>query len=113
MTMQIHLKFFASVREALGTSGETIAVPADVATVGALRALLVARGGVWAEALGEGLKVPVVSLSPEDAPAHFGWLAIFAGLDMAASSEWTRKALGWTPTGPGLIADLRAMDYCV
>lgn len=66
-----------------------------------------------AEALGAGLKVPVVSLSPEDAPAHFGWMAIFAGLDMAASSAVTRGALGWSPTGTSLIADLRAMDYGV
>ena len=66
-----------------------------------------------AEALGAGLKIPVVSLTPEEAPGYFGWMAIFAGLDMAASSEWTRKALGWTPEGPGLIEDLRAMDYGV
>jgi molybdopterin synthase sulfur carrier subunit len=52
--MRINLKFFASVREKLGSGGETIDVPADVATVGALRDLLVARGGAWAEALGEG-----------------------------------------------------------
>lgn len=66
-----------------------------------------------AEALGAGLKAPVVSLTPEEAPAYFGWMAIFAGLDMAASSERTRRALGWTPEGPGLIEDLRAMDYRV
>lgn len=66
-----------------------------------------------AEALGAGLKVPVVSLTPDEAPGYFGWMAIFAGLDMAASSEWTRRALGWTPEGPGLIEDLRAMDYGV
>ncbi|HEX8601495.1 MAG TPA: molybdopterin converting factor subunit 1 [Pseudoduganella sp.] len=52
--MRINLKFFASVREKLGTGGETIDVPAGVATVGALRDLLVARGGAWAEALGQG-----------------------------------------------------------
>ncbi|WP_338762257.1 molybdopterin converting factor subunit 1 [Massilia sp. METH4] len=52
--MRINLKFFASVREKLGTSGESLDVPADVPTVGALRTLLVARGGAWAEALGEG-----------------------------------------------------------
>jgi molybdopterin synthase sulfur carrier subunit len=51
--MRIHLKFFASVREKLGSGAETIEVPADVTTVGALRDLLVARGGPWAEALGE------------------------------------------------------------
>ena len=35
-----------------------------------------------AEAIGRGLKAPVVSLSQEEAPAHFGWLAMFAGFDM-------------------------------
>ena len=52
--MNINLRFFASVREALGTSHETMTVPEDVTTVGAVRSLLIARGGVWAEALGEG-----------------------------------------------------------
>jgi nucleoside-diphosphate-sugar epimerase len=59
-----------------------------------------------AEIIGRGLKVPVISLSPEAAPAHFGWLAMFAGMDMPASSAQTRQRLGWRPTGPGLIADL-------
>ncbi len=45
----VQLKFFAGLREALGTSSEALTLPADVATVGALRAHLVARGGVWAE----------------------------------------------------------------
>lgn len=30
---------------------------------------------------------------------------------MTASSAWTRQRLGWEPTGPELIADLKAMDY--
>ena len=64
-----------------------------------------------AEALGRGLKVPVVSIKPEEAEAHFGWLARFAGHDMPASSAFTRQKLNWKPTGPGLIADLDAMDY--
>lgn len=64
-----------------------------------------------ATVIGEGLGVPVVSLSREEATSHFGWLAMFAGLDLLASSELTRKRLGWQPTGPGLIADLKTMDY--
>ncbi len=64
-----------------------------------------------AETIGKGLKVPVVSLSPEEAQAHFGWLSVFAGSDLAASSAKTRKKLGWNPTGPGLIADLVRMRY--
>ncbi len=64
-----------------------------------------------AETIGNGLKIPVVSLDPEKAAGHFGWLAHFAGLDMPASSEWTRKTLHWEPTGPGLIEDLTNMKY--
>ena len=64
-----------------------------------------------AEAIGRGLKVPVVSLSPEEAGPHFGFLAAFAGLDMPASSTLTQERLGWHPTGPGMIADLEQMRY--
>jgi hypothetical protein len=64
-----------------------------------------------AEVIGRGLKMPVVSLSPGDAPAHFGWLAMFAGRDLPASSAITKKRLGWQPTGPGLITDLENMRY--
>jgi len=64
-----------------------------------------------AEVIGSGLKVPVTSISPEEAPAHFGWLAAFAGRDLPASSALTKKRLGWRPTGPGLIADLEQMRY--
>jgi nucleoside-diphosphate-sugar epimerase len=64
-----------------------------------------------AEVVGRGLKVPVVSMTQEEAAAHFGWLAMFVGLDLAASSAQTQKRLGWHPTGPGLIADLEQMRY--
>jgi nucleoside-diphosphate-sugar epimerase len=64
-----------------------------------------------AQAIGRGLKVPVVSLAPEEAAGHFGWLAAFAGLDIPASSAQTRTKLGWNPTGPGLISDLDRMNY--
>ena len=49
--MKITLRFFASVREELGTSQEIVQLPADTNTVGAVRAWLIARGGVWASAL--------------------------------------------------------------
>jgi nucleoside-diphosphate-sugar epimerase len=64
-----------------------------------------------AETVGAGLGVPVASLTTEAAAEHFGWLAMFAGMDMLASSAWTRTSLNWTPTGPDLITDLKAMDY--
>ena len=64
-----------------------------------------------AEALGRGLKVPVVSIKPEETDAHFGWLGRFAGHNMPSSSTLTQQKLNWKPTGPGLIADLDGMDY--
>ncbi len=64
-----------------------------------------------AEAIGRGLKLPVVSKSLEEAGEHFGWLAHFVGFDLPASSALTQERLGWRPTGPGLIADLNAMQY--
>jgi nucleoside-diphosphate-sugar epimerase len=64
-----------------------------------------------AETIGRGLKVPVVSVAPEKAGEHFGWLAGFVGVDLPASSALTQQRMGWKPTGPGLIADLEKMDY--
>jgi nucleoside-diphosphate-sugar epimerase len=65
-----------------------------------------------AEAIGRGLKIPVVSLTPEEAAGHFGWLGFFAGMDMPASSALTQQRLGWRPTQkPGMIDDLDHMNY--
>lgn len=61
--------------------------------------------------IGQYLKVPVVSKSAEEAAAHFGWMARFAGLDMAASSALTQQRLGWQPTHLGLLDDLAQGDY--
>jgi nucleoside-diphosphate-sugar epimerase len=59
-----------------------------------------------AEAIGAGLGLPVVSLAPEQAPEHFGWMAWPITGDAAASSAQTRVRWGWEPTGPTLLADL-------
>lgn len=64
-----------------------------------------------AEALGKGLKVPVISIEPEEAEGQFGTFGHFVMLDMPASSAWTRKTLNWQPNGPGLIEDLTNMSY--
>ncbi len=64
-----------------------------------------------AEAHGRGLKVPVISIKPEEAEAHFGWLAVFAKADMPSSSALTQQKLNWKPAGPDLITDLDNMDY--
>ena len=62
-----------------------------------------------AGAIGRRLKLQVRSITPQEAPAFFGWLAVFAGLDIPASSALTRTKLGWHPVGPGLIADLEQL----
>jgi nucleoside-diphosphate-sugar epimerase len=62
-----------------------------------------------AETIGRRLKLPVKSVSTEEAGRYFGWLARLAARDMPASSELTQKKLGWRPTGPGLIADLERL----
>ena len=64
-----------------------------------------------AEAIGRGLKVPVVAVPAEEAVQHFGFLGNFAGLDMPASSALTQERSGWQPSGPGLISDLDAMNF--
>jgi nucleoside-diphosphate-sugar epimerase len=62
-----------------------------------------------AETIGRRLKLPVKSITPDEAGGYFGWLAHLAARDMPASSELTQKKLGWRPTGPGLIADLERL----
>src|SRR5438477_2824291 len=64
-----------------------------------------------AEVIGRQLNVPVVSKSREEAADHFGWIALFFGIDGPASSAQKRERLGWRPVQPGLIADLSAEHY--
>lgn len=63
-----------------------------------------------ARVLGERLDLPVISIAAADAPDYFGWLAAFAAMDLPASSEWTRRTLGWETTGPGLLDDLERLE---
>ena len=64
-----------------------------------------------AEVIGRHLSIPVVAVSPEDAPVHFAWMAGFLAIDSPASSAMTRDLLGWHPTHPGLIDDLDKGHY--
>ncbi|GAB2685724.1 SDR family oxidoreductase [Mucilaginibacter koreensis] len=57
------------------------------------------------------LNMQAVSITPEQATEHFGWLAHFAGIDSPASSQWTQLKLGWEPQQPGLIADIDSVAY--
>lgn len=64
-----------------------------------------------AEALGRQLGVPAQLLTPEEAAANYTWLTRFFTADLAASSQATRKALGWLPRQPELLADIDAGLY--
>ncbi len=63
------------------------------------------------EVIGRALNVPVVLITPEEAGDYFGPFAMFAGLDMPASSALTQKWLGWKPKEIGLIADIGQPGY--
>ena len=64
-----------------------------------------------AEVIARRLDIPAVSLSQEEAAAHFGWFAMFAGFDVPTSSEHTRALLGWQPEQPDLLADIDHPAY--
>jgi nucleoside-diphosphate-sugar epimerase len=64
-----------------------------------------------AAALGDFLGLPTVSVAPEDAEAHFGWIGRFFGMDLVASSTRTRELLDWRPEGPTLLEDIAAGAY--
>ncbi|CAN5471334.1 SDR family oxidoreductase [soil metagenome] len=66
---------------------------------------------VIAEAIGRGLGVPVISVSPAEATEHFSWLGAFFAADAPASNTLTRGLLGWEPSRPGLIDDLDQGHY--
>ena len=64
-----------------------------------------------AEILASNLGVPALSVAPERAAEYVGFLGGFWGFDGPASAQTTRDLLGWEPTGPGLIADLKEGHY--
>jgi nucleoside-diphosphate-sugar epimerase len=61
--------------------------------------------------IGQQLGLPVAALSPEEAASHFGLFAVFASIDVPASSTLTRERFAWEPVNPGLIADLEEGHY--
>ena len=101
-------RFIASMRRVLFVMGLEKAEPGT-------RLHAVAEEGIpmrsIAEAIGEGLGVPVRSLTSEEAQAHFGFFAMFIGIDNLASSAITRETMGWTPKESGLLEGLRGGAY--
>lgn len=64
-----------------------------------------------AEVFARHLGLPLTSIAPDDAAAHFGWMASIVAADSPASSVLTRALTSWSPTQPGLIEDLDAGHY--
>lgn len=64
-----------------------------------------------AEAIGRRLKLPAVSIAPEDADDHFAFLGRLVAIDNPASSALTRDRLGWKPERPSLIPDIDEGHY--
>lgn len=79
--MKITLRYFAALREAVGVGQEALALPEEVKTVGQVREMLRARGGVWAEALAPEKAVRMacnqVMCAPDTAVVEGGEVAFF------------------------------------
>lgn len=70
--MSVNILYFASLRETFGTAGETVELPAGVATVGQLRDWLVGQGRD-ALATAKNLRCAVnQDMAKADAPIHDG-----------------------------------------
>ncbi|MET0681892.1 MAG: molybdopterin converting factor subunit 1 [Casimicrobiaceae bacterium] len=71
----VSLVYLARLREAFGAAAERIEAPPEVDTVGALRAWLARRGGVWAVELAPGRAVRIAvnhDLASSDTPIRPG-----------------------------------------
>jgi len=64
-----------------------------------------------AEVIGAGMRMPVESITAEEAAQYFGSLAKLVTIDLSAASPLTRQQLDWHPFGPDLLTDLRKTDY--
>lgn len=66
---------------------------------------------VIAETIAGKLGVEARSVADDEAPRYLGFLAGFAGLDNPTSNDKTRSLLGWEPTRPGWVEDVRTGHY--
>ena len=66
---------------------------------------------VIAETIAGKLGVETKSITDEEAPQYLGFLAAFAGFDNPTSNDKTREVLGWEPTHPGWVEDVKTGHY--
>ena len=64
-----------------------------------------------AETIAGQLGIEARSVTAEEAPKYLGFLSTFAGLDVPVSTDATREALGWEPTHPGWVEDVKSGHY--
>lgn len=66
-----------------------------------------------AQTIGEGLHLPIHSISADEAASHFAspFMGLIYGADVPVRSDLTRQLLDWHPTHPGLLEDLTNGDY--
>ncbi|ROQ39654.1 nucleoside-diphosphate-sugar epimerase [Frondihabitans sp. PhB188] len=65
-----------------------------------------------AAAIAQSLGLEARSFTSEESQASMGgFIGLFWGMDLAASSAATRRLLDWTPTGPTLVDDILAGAY--
>jgi hypothetical protein len=88
------------------------AVAADLRAIEAIAGALDGSGKPFVGTSGTLTQgVPAASIAAEDAGEQFGFLGALVGLDNSTSSAATQELLRWTPTHPGLIADLDRGHY--
>ncbi|HTU84310.1 MAG TPA: SDR family oxidoreductase [Solirubrobacteraceae bacterium] len=64
-----------------------------------------------AETIAGKLGIETRSVTAEQAPDYLGFLAAFAYLDNPTSNARTKALLGWEPTHPGWIEDVKSGHY--
>jgi nucleoside-diphosphate-sugar epimerase len=64
-----------------------------------------------ADAIGRGLGIPTASIGPDEAAEQLGFIGVFFGRDVPASSALTQERTGWRPEHPGLLEDLAEGGY--
>jgi nucleoside-diphosphate-sugar epimerase len=98
----------------IGDAARLVVLGLDKAPAGT-RLHAVAEQGVptreIAQALGRVLDLPVASIPDDQVLDHFGWIGRFFAMDLIADSTVTRQRFGWSPSGPGLVEDIRAGAY--
>ena len=95
-------------------AGKLVQLAIDEAPAGAVLHAVAEQGIATrdiAGAIGKFLNLPEATVPADRATEHFDWLGMFFGADAPASSDLTRKLLGWEPKHPTLLEDIATGHY--